>query len=228
MGEVRTALEQPSTKPADQRAVDRRAAVREHERDTENEYFSDGMAEEIINALAQIPGLKVIARTSAFAFKGKHEDIRRIAEALGVDHILEGSVRKAGQSHPRHGAADHRRRRSSSLVRALRPRARRCLRDPGRDRAPSPRPSSQADGNIHQAHPQSALPTRHYFEAAIIGKSSRQRSLARAQESFEQAIALDPEHAAPHAELGLTYFLSTTTGTGWQPHHDRMRRSYSS
>ena len=77
-------------------AVDRRAAVREHERDPEDEYFSDGLAEEIINALTHVPGLKVIARTSAFAFKGKHEDIRRIAEALGVTHVLEGSVRKAG------------------------------------------------------------------------------------------------------------------------------------
>jgi TolB-like protein/predicted Ser/Thr protein kinase len=64
--------------------------------DKEQEYFSDGLAEEIINALTQIPGLLVIARTSAFAFKGKNEDIRRIAEALGVANILEGSVRKAG------------------------------------------------------------------------------------------------------------------------------------
>ena len=64
--------------------------------DPENEYFSDGLAEEILNALAQIPGLKVIARTSAFAFKGKHEDIRRIAETLDVATVLEGSVRKAG------------------------------------------------------------------------------------------------------------------------------------
>ena len=62
----------------------------------DNEYFSDGLAEEIINALAQVPGLKVIARTSAFAFKGQNTDIRRIAEALGVAHVLEGSVRKAG------------------------------------------------------------------------------------------------------------------------------------
>jgi serine/threonine-protein kinase len=64
--------------------------------DKDNEYFSDGLSEEIINALAKIPGLKVIARTSAFAFKGKHEDIRRIADALGVATILEGSVRRAG------------------------------------------------------------------------------------------------------------------------------------
>ena len=62
----------------------------------DHEWFSDGLAEEIINALTHIPGVKVIARTSAFAFKGRHDDVRRIAEALGVTTILEGSVRKAG------------------------------------------------------------------------------------------------------------------------------------
>jgi serine/threonine-protein kinase len=62
----------------------------------DNEWFSDGLAEEIINALTQIPELKVIARTSAFAFKGKEQDITKIAEALRVNTILEGSVRKAG------------------------------------------------------------------------------------------------------------------------------------
>src|ERR1700733_14924744 len=64
--------------------------------DKEQEYFSDGLAEEIINALAKIPRLKVIARTSAFAFKGQNSDIRRIAETLGVATILEGSVRRSG------------------------------------------------------------------------------------------------------------------------------------
>jgi serine/threonine-protein kinase len=65
-------------------------------RDADDEYFSDGLAEEIINALTQVPELKVIARTSAFAFKGKNEDIRKIAETLGVSSVLEGSVRRAG------------------------------------------------------------------------------------------------------------------------------------
>jgi len=64
--------------------------------DKEQEYFSDGLAEEIINALTKIPKLKVIARTSAFAFKGKDQDITKIAEALRVSNILEGSVRKSG------------------------------------------------------------------------------------------------------------------------------------
>jgi TolB-like protein len=64
--------------------------------DRENEYFSDGPAEEIINKLTRVPGLRVIARTSAFAFKGKRKAIREIARALGVNNILEGSVRRAG------------------------------------------------------------------------------------------------------------------------------------
>jgi len=64
--------------------------------DKENEYFSDGLAEEIINVLARIPGLKVIARTSAFAFRGKQQDITKIGQALSVRNILEGSVRRAG------------------------------------------------------------------------------------------------------------------------------------
>jgi serine/threonine protein kinase/Tfp pilus assembly protein PilF len=64
--------------------------------DPEQEYFCDGMSEEIINALTQLENLKVIARTSAFVFKGKHEDIREIGRKLDVETILEGSVRKAG------------------------------------------------------------------------------------------------------------------------------------
>ncbi len=65
--------------------------------DPGNEFFSDGLSEEILNLLAKIPELKVIARTSSFAFKGKNEDIRVIGEALGVRTVLEGSVRKAGE-----------------------------------------------------------------------------------------------------------------------------------
>ena len=62
--------------------------------DPDNEYFSDGITEEIINALTKIKGMKVIARTSSFSFKGKNEDVRSIGKALGVNSVLEGSVRK--------------------------------------------------------------------------------------------------------------------------------------
>jgi TolB-like protein/tetratricopeptide (TPR) repeat protein len=60
----------------------------------DQEYFADGMAEEILDALAKIDGLKVAGRTSSFSFKGKNTDLKAIGEALGVAHILEGSVRK--------------------------------------------------------------------------------------------------------------------------------------
>jgi TolB-like protein/Flp pilus assembly protein TadD len=64
--------------------------------DPEQEYFSDGLSEEILNLLAQIRDLRVIGRTSSFAFKGRNEDLRSIGSTLGVAYLLEGSVRKAG------------------------------------------------------------------------------------------------------------------------------------
>jgi serine/threonine-protein kinase len=64
--------------------------------DPENEYFSDGMTEEVINALAKLPGVQVASRTSCFAFKGKEVDVRQVGEKLGVANVLEGSVRKIG------------------------------------------------------------------------------------------------------------------------------------
>jgi len=65
--------------------------------DPEQEYFSDGLSEEILNLLAKIPDLKVIGRTSSFAFKGKNQDLRAIGEALGARTVLEGSVRNSGE-----------------------------------------------------------------------------------------------------------------------------------
>ena len=62
----------------------------------DQEYFGDGMAEEIIGLLGKIPGLKVIGRTSSFQFKGRNEDLRTIGTQLGVAYVLEGSVRKSG------------------------------------------------------------------------------------------------------------------------------------
>lgn len=62
----------------------------------DQDYFSDGLTEELSAQLAQLPGLQVIGRTSAFAFKGKNEDLRSVGKALGVDHLLEGTVRKEG------------------------------------------------------------------------------------------------------------------------------------
>src|SRR6185295_5443210 len=64
--------------------------------DAEQEYFSDGISEDIITDLSKVSALSVIARNSAFAFKGKHVDVLEVARQLKVSHVLEGSVRKAG------------------------------------------------------------------------------------------------------------------------------------
>lgn len=61
------------------------------------EYFADGLTEELINGLAQLPDLKVVGRTSTFYFKGRNEDLREIGRKLGVAHVLEGSVRRSGE-----------------------------------------------------------------------------------------------------------------------------------
>jgi serine/threonine protein kinase len=103
--------------------------------DKDQEYFSDGLAEEILNLLGNISGLKVIARTSSFAFRGKEQDVRKIGQALSVKTILEGSVRKAGS----------RIRVTAQLIDAtdgshlwselLRPSTDRRVRGPGRNRS---------------------------------------------------------------------------------------------
>jgi TolB-like protein len=76
--------------------------------DGDQEYFSDGLSEELLNQLAQIQDLRVIARTSSFAFKGRNTDMREIGQTLGVAHLLEGSVRKS----------DDRLRITAQLIRA--------------------------------------------------------------------------------------------------------------
>ena len=66
--------------------------------DIENEYFSDGLSEELLNGLANLDGIQVAGRTSSFQFKGTNPDLRQVGTALGVEHILEGSVRKSGDN----------------------------------------------------------------------------------------------------------------------------------
>jgi len=64
----------------------------------DKDYFADGLSEELLNLLAKIPGLKVAGRTSSFAFKGRNDDFRIIGDALNVEHVLEGSVRRSGDT----------------------------------------------------------------------------------------------------------------------------------
>ncbi|HLG99934.1 MAG TPA: protein kinase [Bryobacteraceae bacterium] len=180
--------------------------------DKDNEYFSDGLAEEIINALTRIAGLKVIARTSAFAFKGKQEDIRRIAEALGVANVLEGSVRRSGSrvriTVQLIAAADgshlwsERYDRELTDIFAVQDEISQAIADAlklklaGSDEVPA-RPTVNPEA--HQAY----LEGRYYTYQMTV------TALARAKECFERAIRLDPSFALPHIELALRAYYQT-------------------
>ncbi len=96
MGEVRTALEQSAAAGDEDHSSIAVLPFTNIGADKENEYFSDGLAEEILNALSQVEGLRVAARTSSFYFKGKATEISEIASKLRVANVLEGSVRRAG------------------------------------------------------------------------------------------------------------------------------------
>ncbi len=215
MAEVRNALKQLSAKSVDQQPSIAVLPFADMSAGKDHEWFSDGLAEEIINALTHIPGLKVIARTSAFAFKGKQDDIRRIAEALGVAHVLEGSVRKAG----------NRLRITAQLITAADGSH---LWSERYDRELADIFAVQDD--IAQAiaailevklAPKGAdirrhTPTLPAYEAFLRGRhylfKFTPESSARGIESLRQSIALDPLYAQPHAALGLSYLLSTTNG----------------
>jgi eukaryotic-like serine/threonine-protein kinase len=194
-------------------------------RDEDNEYFSDGLAEEIINLLTRISGLKVIARTSAFAFKGKLEDIRRIAEALGVATVLEGSVRKAGNrlrvTAQLISAADgshlwsERYDREMTDVFAMQDEIAAAIAGALRLKL-SPQPVTR------MRHTPSAPAHEAYLKGAYYLSKNTPDALARAKEYFEQAIALDPEYPAPHAALGIIYIFHWMLGL--LPAHEAMPR----
>ena len=73
--------------------------------DAAQDFFSDGMTEEIASALDKVPDLRVVGRTSAFQFKGRNEDLRSNGQSLNATHLIEGSVRKAGERVAHHRAA---------------------------------------------------------------------------------------------------------------------------
>ena len=193
--------------------------------DKENEYFSDGLAEEIINALAHIPGLKVIARTSAFAFKGKHEDIRRIAEALGVRHVLEGSVRKVGS----------RIRVTAQLITAADGShvwSERFDRELADVFAVQDEIAAAIAGALQVKLSVASPPVRrhtpnlaayeHYLKAIYHAQKWTPESMGRSQEHFERAIALDPAFALAHAERG--HIFARLAIYGLMPAHEAMPR----
>jgi len=171
--------------------------------DKEQEYFSDGLAEEILNALAQIPGLKVIARTSSFAFKGQNTDVRRIAAELAVTNILEGSVRRAGdrirvtaqliRASDGSGVWSQRYDRLMADVFAIQDELAEAIAAAPRLAADAARPKRYAP----------KLPAYELFLKAMhhYAKYSRE-SAVLCKEYLDQALALDRHFAPAHAMLG--------------------------
>ncbi len=178
--------------------------------DPENEYFSDGITEEIINALAQLPGLHVAARTSAFSFKGENIDLRTVGEKLNVSTVLEGSVRKAG----------NRVRITAQLINAVdgyhlwSERYDRELDDifAIQDEIAS----TIADhlkvtlaGGSDQALVKPPTDNLEAYELYLKGRFHLYQrvgvSFQNALECLERAVALDPDYAQAHAGMAETY-----------------------
>ncbi len=192
----------------------------------DNEYFSDGLTETLLHALAQLSGLKVSARTSSFFFKGKDVDIREIAEKLGVKHVLEGSVQRDGdrvrivaqlieadtgfhlwsQTYDRDltdifAAQDD---IAMSVARAMKV----TLADF----------DAQGGEKILAIGTQNFAAYEHYLKGLQQNNLFSNTSLLQAELSFQTALALDPDFFEARLELAKTYYAQG--GFGMIPNTD--------
>jgi serine/threonine protein kinase/Flp pilus assembly protein TadD len=187
--------------------------------DPENEYFSDGLAEELINALTHVTGLRVASRTSTFSFKGKNEDVRKIGEQLNVRTVLEGSVRKAGNrlrimaqlvnvedgyhlwsqtfNRQLEDIFEIQEQIAQNIVAALRV----ILTESERRAIEKPH---TADVEAYQYY----LRGRQYFH------QHRQKSLEFARQMFTRAIEIDANYARAYAGLADCYSFLYSSGGG--------------
>jgi TolB-like protein/Tfp pilus assembly protein PilF len=186
--------------------------------DKENEYFSDGLAEDIIDALTQVPGLRVMARTSAFAFRGKAQDVREIGARLNVEHILEGSVRKAGnrirvtaqlvKASDGYHLWSQRFDREMTDVFAVQDEISQAIVGKLRVRL-------AADRRLVKRHTENAEAYNLYLKARYQFWRFTPEGLAKGKEYYEQAIASDPDYAL--AWNGLAGFYNVLGMSGQVP-----------
>lgn len=182
-----------------------------HSDDERDEYFSDGLTEELIDRLANAPGLRVVASTSAFAFKGGRADVREIAGELGVNYVLEGNVRKSGE----------RIRITAQLIEAesgfhlWSKRFDTTMSDifTVQDQIANGivgelEPRLSAGAPAEPARPTEVMPA---YELLLQGRYHLKRredaSLRRSIELFEQAIGMDPGFGQAYRELARAYVL---------------------
>ena len=183
--------------------------------DAGNEYFSDGMSEELLNLLAKVPDLRVASRTSSFAYKGQNVDVREVARQLGVDTVLEGSVRRSGDRvritaqlidadtgyHLWSSTYDRELQDifvvqdeiSAEIVRALKVTLGTEEQAPMMARAAPP----TQDVEAYQLY----LQARHQW------KRRGEQALRRSIELLEQALERDPEFARAYSGLAAAYVV---------------------
>ncbi len=185
-------------------------------------YMSDGLAEELLNLLAKVPRLRVIARTSSFSFKGKDADIATIGKALGVDHVLQGSVRKAGK----------RLRISAQLVRAD---DNTQVWSETYDRTVDDVFAVQDEiatavvvqlkvklmGEVPHAQKTDPRAYALFLRARQSGRQGNAEGLAQAVDLYKQALDIDPAYAP--AWVGLSSSYANQANSGLRPTEEGFR-----
>jgi len=184
--------------------------------DKENEYFSDGLAEDIIDALTQVPGLRVMARTSAFVFRGKEADVREIGARLNVENILEGSVRRAGnrirvtaqlvKASDGYHLWSQRFDREMTDVFAIQDEISQAIVEKLRVRLSADRPFVKRYTENLAAYDLCLKARHHLLKMTKEGREAGRRYC-------EQAIALDPNYALAYVMLSESYLWSAFWGS---------------
>lgn len=175
----------------------------------DSDYLSEGLTEEITTALSRIPGLKVAARNSAFTFKGRREDARKVGEALNVSTVLEGSVRRSGNqvrviaqlinaTNGYHLWSETYNATVDDVFKVQEDIARRIAEKlQGTNGAPVLQARGKRDPDAHKL----------YLQARLSWNKRSEAGLKKAVELFSSAIEKDPTYAAAHAGLAATYLV---------------------
>jgi serine/threonine-protein kinase len=180
--------------------------------DPGNEYFSDGMTEEIINALTKLEGLRVAARTSAFAFKGVDRNLQDIGAQLGVSTILEGSVRQMGKRlritaqlinvTDGYHLWSERYDREMEDVFAIQDEIAGAIVSTLRERF-----AEEQRTRVVRRYTDDVEAYQLYLQGRYVEKTRRRSGFAKGIDYFEQAIARDPNYALAYAGLADSYNL---------------------
>lgn len=186
--------------------------------DSENEFFCDGITEELLNVLAKIEGLQVTSRTSSFAFKGKNEDVREIAAKLNVQKILEGSVRKSGNkvriTAQLINASDGYHVWSETYDRGIEDIFA-VQDDISREIANKFRLLLSEDEHkkeIVKAPTENFEAYKKYLQGAYLMNTQLPENIEPSIQCFKEAASMDPSFAAPHCYLCFQYYFLGYSG----------------